>query len=166
MTSINNLNHVFTLTLRRVYDTERRLVEALPKLAKSASSPQLKQAFESHFSETEEHLHRLERVFGLFGQRPNADTDDAGKGIVKAGNDVMALRGDGAVKDAALIAAAQGAEHYEIAAYGTLCAWAEILDRPEAVELLKQTLSEEKRADLTLTQIASGLNLQAASALP
>ena len=163
MAEISNLDDVFILTLRRVYDAEKRLTKALPKFAKSASAPVLKQAFERHLQETEMHIVRVEQIFGLLNQRPNSDTDDAVKGIVKAGDDVIKLHGDGPVKDAALIAAAQEAEHYEIAAYGTLRTWASVLDRPEAVRLLEWTLNEEKRADLALTQIADTLNLQAAT---
>jgi ferritin-like metal-binding protein YciE len=165
MAEISNLDDVFMLTLRRVYDAEMRLTKALPKLAKSASSPMLKQTFERHLEETETHVKRVEQIFGLFSQRPNADTDDAVKGIVKTGDDVIKLNGDGPVKDAALIAAAQEAEHYEIAAYGTLRTWADVLGKPEAVRLLESTLNEEKRADLALTQTAATLNVQAAAAV-
>jgi ferritin-like metal-binding protein YciE len=164
MADVNDLTDVFMLTLRRVYDAEKRLVNALPKLAKSASSPELKEAFSHHLGETKTHVQRVEQIFGLLGERPNADTDNAAKGIVKAGDGVIALNGDGPVKDAALIAAAQEAEHYEIAAYGTLRTWAAVLDKPEAVRLLESTLMEEKRADQTLTNIASGLNTHAAAA--
>ena len=165
MAEISNLDDVFMLMLRRVYDAEKRLTKALPKLAKSASAPVLKHTFERHLEETETHVQRVEQIFGLFNQRPNSDTDDAIKGIVKAGDDLIKLNGVGPVKDAALIAAAQEAEHYEIAAYGTLRTWAAVLDKPDAVRLLESTLNEEKRADLALTQIADTLNLQAATAV-
>ena len=109
-------------------------------------------------------VRRVERAFGFLGQRPNANTDDAVKGLVKAGDGVIAPNDDGPVKDAALIAAAQEVEHYEIAAYGTLRTWAGILENAEAVRLLESTLMEEKRADQRLTQIASSLNARAAAA--
>ena len=132
-------------------------------MEKAASSPELKQAFASHLTETETHVERLERLFGLFDQKPNADTNDAIKGIISAGDDVTGLDSD-AVRDAALIAAAQAAEHYEIAEYGTLRTWARVLGRSEAVQLLEFTLEEEKKTDQKLTDIAGRLNYEAAAA--
>jgi ferritin-like metal-binding protein YciE len=162
MAQPKSLNDLFNQKLRYVYDAEQRLVKALPKLSKAASAPELKHAFDTHLKETETHVERLERLFGLFDQSPNADTNDSLKGIVKAGDDVIDLNADAPVKDAALVAAAQGAEHYEIAEYGTLKAWARVLGKTEAVQLLEWTLDEEKKADQTLTEVASRLNFQAA----
>lgn len=166
MAEISNLDDVFIVMLRRAYDAEKRLTKALPKLAKSASSPELKQAFADHLRETETHVERVEQIFDFFGQPPTAETADSVKGIVKAGDDVIKLRGDGPVKDAALIAAAQQAEHYEIAVYGTLRTWAAVLGRPDAASLLELTLSDEKKTDQKLTDIANALNTQAAIAGP
>ena len=163
MPALKNLDDLFVHTLRRVLDAERRLTSALPKMAKAAEAPELKQAFESHLKETKMHVERLERLFAMFDQPPNADTDDALKGIVKAGEDAIKLDAATSVRDAALIAAAQEAEHYEIAAYGTLRTWAQVLAKSDAVQLLERTLDEEKRADQTLTAVAGGLNFQAAA---
>jgi ferritin-like metal-binding protein YciE len=163
MADMKSLNDLFIQKLRYVYDAEQRLVKALPKLSKAASSPELKQAFDSHLKETETHVERAEQLFGLFDHKPNADTNDSIKGIISAGDDVISLKADAPVKDAALIAAAQGAEHYEIAEYGTLRAWARVLGKTEALPLLDWTLEEEKKADHTLTEIAGRLNFQAAA---
>src|SRR5437867_9648577 len=133
MAQPRSLNDLFTQKLKYVYDAEQRLTKALPKLAKAASAPELKQAFESHLKETETHVERAERLFGLFGQTSNADSNANIKGIISAGEEVVDLNSDAPVKDAALIAAAQCAEHYEIAEYGTLRAWARVLGKTEAV---------------------------------
>ena len=163
MADMKSLNDLFVQKLRYVYDAEERLVKALPKLSKAATSSELKSAFDSHLKETETHMERVEQLFGLFDQKPNADTNDSIKGIISAGDDVISLKADAPVKDAALIAAAQAAEHYEIAEYGTLRAWARVLGKTEALQLLEWTLEEEKKADQTLTGVASRLNFQAAA---
>ncbi len=163
MADPKSLSDLFLQKLKYVYDAEQRLVDTLPKLSKEASSPGLKRAFDAHLKETETHVDRLERIFGMCEASPNADTNSAMKGIVSAGGDMMDLDSEPAVKDAALIAAGQTAEHYEIAEYGTLCEWARVLNKPEAVQLLEFTLEEEKKADQVLTQVASSLNFQAAA---
>lgn len=163
MADPKDLNGLFINKLRHVYDTEQRLTKALTKMEKAATSPDLKQAFRSHLTETETHVERLERLFGFFDEKPNADTDDAIKGIISAGDNVSGIDSD-AVRDAALIAAAQAAEHYEMAEYGTLRTWAKVLGKNEAVQLLDFTLEEEKKADQKLTDIASRLNYEAAAA--
>jgi ferritin-like metal-binding protein YciE len=163
MAELKNLDDLFVHTLRRVYDAERRLTHALPKAAAAAHASDLKQALESHHHETETHVERVEQLFRMFDREPDADTDEALKGIVRAGDDVINLNADESVRDAALIVAAQEAEHYEIAAYGALRTWAKVLERPEAVQLLERTLDEEKKADQKLTQIANTLNSQAAA---
>jgi ferritin-like metal-binding protein YciE len=163
MADMKSLNDLFVQKLRYVYDAEERLVKALPKLSKAATSSELRSAFDSHLKETETHVERVEQLFGLFDQKPNADTNDSIKGIISAGDDVISLKADPPVKDAALIAAAQGAEHYEIAEYGTLRAWARVLGKTEALQLLEWTLEEEKKADQKLTEVASRLNFQAAA---
>jgi ferritin-like metal-binding protein YciE len=163
MAELRNLDDLFVHTLRHVYDAEQRLAKALPKMAKAAHASELRQAFENHQKETETHVERLEQLFGLFDRDPDGHSDDALKGILKAGDSVIKLDADALVRDAALIVAAQEAEHYEIAAYGTLRTWAQVLQRPEAVQLLEWTLDEEKQADQRLTQIAVMLNLHAAA---
>ena len=163
MAELKTLNELFVQKLKYVYDAEQRLTKALPKLSKEAAAPELKQAFDAHLKETESHIERVERLFGFFDQKPNADTNPSIKGIVSAGDDVIGLKAEPPVKDAALIAAAQGAEHYEIAEYGTLRAWARVLGKDEAVQLLEWTLEEEKKADQKLTDIAMSLNFQAAA---
>jgi ferritin-like metal-binding protein YciE len=163
MTSLKTLDDLFIHTLCRVYDAEKRLTTALPKLAKAADDSDLKEAFENHQRQTAVHVDRLEQMFAMFDQMPKADTDDGLKGIIKSGQTVIGLRADGSVKDAALIAAAQEAEHHEIAAYGTLRTWAEVLNKPDAVQLLERTLEDEKKADQRLSAIARALNLQAAA---
>jgi ferritin-like metal-binding protein YciE len=162
MADPKSLNDLFVQKLRYLYDAEQRLVKALPKLSKQSSAPELKQAFDSHLKQTETHVDRLQQLFGLCNQEPNADTNANMKGIISAGDDVMSIDADTPVKDAALIAAAQVAEHYEIAEYGTLKAWARVLGKTEAVQLIEWTLEEEKKADQTLTDVAARLNFQAA----
>jgi ferritin-like metal-binding protein YciE len=163
MAALKSLDDLFVHTLRHVLDAERRLTNALPKMAKAAEAPELKAAFESHQQETKIHVERLERLFGMINERPHADTDDALKGIVKVAEDAIKLNAANSVRDAALIAAAQAAEHYEIAAYGTLRTWADVLAKSDAVLLLERTLDEEQRADQVLTAVAAGLNFQAAA---
>jgi len=163
MAAPQSLNDLFVQKLKYVYDAEQRLTKALPKLASAASSPALREAFESHLTETETHVARVEQLFGLFNQASDADSNPNMKGIISAGEDVAGLNADGAVKDAALIAAAQCAEHYEIAEYGTLRAWARLLGKMEAVQALEWTLEEEKAADQKLSAIAANLNVQAAT---
>jgi len=163
MADPKSLADLFVQKLRYVYDAEQRLIDALPKLAEAADASELKGAFEAHLRETEAHVERLIRVFGMFNEEADSEKNNAIKGIVSAGDDVMDLDSDApAVKDAALIAAAQAAEHYEIAEYGTLRTWAGVLSKPEAVELLNWTLQEEKKADQLLTEIAARLNFEAA----
>jgi ferritin-like metal-binding protein YciE len=165
MSEMRTLNDLFVQKLKYVYDAdaEQRLTKALPKLSKAARTPELKEAFDTHLRETEIHVDRIENLFGMFGSKPDADTSDSMKGIVSAGDDVAGWKGDDSVRDAGLIAAAQEAEHWEIAAYGTLRTWAQVLGKPEAAQLLAFTLDEEKNADNTLTQIAQRLNFRAAA---
>jgi ferritin-like metal-binding protein YciE len=163
MAEPKSLNDLFLQKLRYLYDSEQRLVKALPKLSKASSAPELKTAFDTHLKQTEAHVDRVEQLFGLFNQKPNADTNQNIKGIISAGDDVIGLDADPPVKDAALIAAAQAAEHYEIAEYGTLKAWARVLGNTEAIQLIDWTLEEEKKADQLLTDVAAGLNYQAAA---
>src|SRR5205085_7939633 len=132
--------------------------KALPKMAKAASNPDLKAAFEEHLQQTEGHITRLESVFQALSLKPTRKTCKAMKGLVEEGSEIIEEDGEEAVKDAALIGAAQRVEHYEIAAYGTLRTFAETLGLQKAVDLLQQTLDEEKQTDENLTELASNIN--------
>jgi len=158
----NNLQDVFLEQLRDMYDAEQRLVKALPKMAKAASDAQLRAGFEQHLEQTKNHVSRLEQVFQQMGEKAKTETCPAMKGLVEEGEEMISAGGPDEVRDAALIAAAQKVEHYEIASYGTLCTWAQRLGKHAAFDLLHQTLEEEKATDEKLTQIAeSKVNLQA-----
>lgn len=150
------LEGLFHETLKDVYYAERKLLKALPKMARNAKSPDLKAAFEKHLGETEGHVQRLQQVFEMFGKRAQAKTCPAIDGIVEEGEEVIdTFKGKPAL-DAGLVAAGQAAEHYEIARYGTLKAWARALGADEIANLLDQTLQEEIATDETLTRIAEG----------
>ena len=163
MADVENLTDLFIEKLRRLYDGEQRLAKALPKMRDAASSPELRAAFHAHLEETEGHIDRLDRVFEFFATEPGGDTSNIIKGAIKDGDAAIKLDASPAVRDAALIAAAQGAEHIEIAEYGTLRTWATTLKQPEAVHVLEWTLEEEKNTDKRLTEIASALNFEAAA---
>jgi len=162
MADPKSLRDLFVQKLRYMNDAEQRLVKALPDLADAATSPDLKQALMLHLQETETHVDRIQQLFGLFGEEADTDTSDEMKGIISAADDMTDLDADAPVRDAALIAAAQVAEHYEIAEYGTLKAWARVLGKNEAIQLLEWTLEDEKHADQMLTEVAGRLNLQSA----
>lgn len=140
--------------VRDLYDAERQLTKALPKMAKAASTGSLRQAFETHLRETEGQIQRLEQVFEALGHSVKGKSCAAMEGIVEEGKEVIELNAEPAVKDAALIAAAQRAEHYEIAGYGTVCSWADLLGLHEVKRLMGETLQEEKRTDELLTRLA------------
>ncbi len=158
--SAENLQELFVEELRDIYDAEKQLVKALPKLAKAAESQELRSAFEDHLEITRAHVGRLEEVFKLLGTAARGKTCEGMKGLVEEGAKAMEEL-DGIVLDAALIASAQKVEHYEIATYGTLATFAEVLEMEEAKNLLGQTLDEEKEADENLTTIASQINPEA-----
>jgi len=163
-TEYNSLQDLFINQIQDLYDAENRLLDALPKMAEAAHSPQLRAAFQSHLEETRGHVTRLEQVFEAIGQAPERETCQAMKGLISEGEEAIKAKGDPAVKDAALIAAAQRVEHYEMAGYGTARTLATQLayDRPATV--LQETLEEEKAADRKLTNIAeSSVNTQAAA---
>jgi ferritin-like metal-binding protein YciE len=163
MTEKNTLHDAFLDELRDMYHAEKQLTNALPKLAKKAKSPDLTDAFQTHLAETENHVTRLEQVFEELGETAKAKTCDGMKGIIDEANQMMGESYDDQTMDAVLIASAQRAEHYEIAAYGTLVTWARTMEHDIAADLLQQNLDEEKAADEKLTDIAeSGVNEQAA----
>jgi ferritin-like metal-binding protein YciE len=150
----NSMETLFVDQLQDLYDAEQRLTKALPKVADAAHNPGLKAAIQQHLRETQGHVNRLERVFQMVGQSPKAETCDAMKGLISEGERVINATGDPNVKDAALIAAAQRVEHYEIAGYGTARTFAHRLGKPEAARLLQETLDEEGATDKKLTQLA------------
>jgi len=158
---LNSLNDLFVEQLRDLYSAETQLVEALPKMASAASHDELQQAFEHHLDETRGHVDRLREIFGQLGTTPGSETCEAMKGLIAEGEEVVKAQGDSAVKDAALIAAAQRVEHYEIAGYGTVRTFADDLDLGDARDLLDQTLDEESSADKLLTKLATGGMLKA-----
>jgi ferritin-like metal-binding protein YciE len=162
---MNNLNEIFLEELADIYDAEKQLIKALPKLAKSATSSELREAFESHLEETETHVERLDKVFELLDEKPKRKTCAAMKGLIEEGEEITKEKEKNATKDAGLICAAQKVEHYEIAAYGCLCAWAQTLEENDALELLQQNMEEEEAADEKLTEVAeTSVNQEAADA--
>jgi ferritin-like metal-binding protein YciE len=160
---IENLSDLFLHTLKDIYFAENQIVKALPKMAKAADSKELARAFESHLAETKEQITRLDQVFKLLGKKSEGEKCPAIEGILKEGDELMKEIKDPDTRDAAMIAAAQAVEHYEITRYGTLVSWGQLLDLPDAVKLLSVTLKEEHGADSKLTKLAeSKLNKQAA----
>jgi ferritin-like metal-binding protein YciE len=156
--SLNTLDALFEDSLRDMYYAEKKLVKTLPKMAKKASSEELADAFNSHKTETEGHVERLEKVFEMLGKTARAKKCEAMEGLAKEGSHVMDEAEEDGVMDAGLIASAQAVEHYEIARYGTLVAWANQLDMADAASLLEENLAEEKAADEKLTSIAETVN--------
>ena len=166
MAEVGTLRDAFLDELKDSYDAEKQLTRALPKLAKAATSEQLRAAFESHLEETREHVARIEQAFELLDEKAKGKHCDGMAGIIEEGSSVMEEDFDDATMDACLVASGQRAEHYEMAAYGTLIAWAKALGHDEIATLLEQTLNEEKAADAKLTKLAeSGINQDAASAI-
>jgi ferritin-like metal-binding protein YciE len=154
MASEKHLQELFHETLKDIYFAEKKILSTLPKMAKAAQSEDLKAAFEKHETQTEEHVTRLEKVFEEIDEAPRGKTCDAIMGIIEEGQEIMKDFKGAPALDAGLLAAAQAVEHYEIARYGTLKTWARELGLNQAVKLLEQTLSEEKKTDETLTQLA------------
>ncbi len=152
--TLNSFDDLFVEQLQDLYDAEQRLTKALPKMAAAAHNHSLKSAFQEHLRQTEGHVSRLERAFRTLGKTPNARTCAAMKGLIEEGSEAVSADGDADVKDAALIAAAQRVEHYEIAGYGCARTFAERLGRSDVAQILQQTLDEEAGADKKLTAIA------------
>ncbi len=165
MPEAGTLHDAFLDELRDSYDAEKQLIKALPKMAKAATSSELRDAFEKHLEETQGHVDRLEQVFELLDEKAKGKHCDGIAGIIEEGKNAMGEDFDDATMDAVLIASGQRAEHYEMAAYGTLVAWARGMGHNEAADLLQETLDEEQAADEKLTSIAeSGVNQDAADA--
>ena len=150
----NDLNDLFIHELQDLYDAEQRLVTALPEMADAASSQQLKDAFMEHLQQTENHVTRLEQVFGQLGYEPKRTACHAMKGLIDEGQDIINAKGDDNVRDAGLISAAQRVEHYEMAGYGTVRTFAQHLGRDDIAQTLQQTLDEEGQTDKKLTALA------------
>ena len=165
MAEIKTLHDAFVDELRDTYDAEKQVTKALPKMVKAASSAQLKTAFQNHLAETQTQIARLEKVFASLGEKVRGKHCDGVAGIIEEGKAIMEEDFDETTMDACLIAGGQRVEHYEMAAYGTLVAWARAMDHTEAADLLQQTLDEEKAADQKLSSLAEGgINRQAADA--
>ncbi len=157
----DGLKELYTDELKDLYHAENQLVKALPKMAKAATSEALRQGFEEHLEQTKEHVQRLERIFNALDESPKGKKCVGMEGLLKEGSEVMEEDFEDAVLDAALIGAAQRVEHYEIAAYGTVCAFANILGETQHASLLQETLEEEKKTDEKLTELATKINAQA-----
>jgi ferritin-like metal-binding protein YciE len=165
MAQSGSLHDAFLDELHDAYDAEKQLVKALPKLATAATSTELRDAFESHLQETRGHVQRIEQVLDGLGEKVRGKHCDGIEGIIEEGASVIEEEFDDVTMDACLIAAGQRAEHYEMAAYGSMVAWARAMGHDDAADLLQQTLDEEKAADEKLTSLAeSGINRQAAEA--
>ena len=165
MADAGTLHDAFIDELRDAYDAEKQLTKALPKMAKAARSPELRTAFEEHLEETRGQIERLEQVFSNLDEKVRGKHCEGIAGIIEEGKSVMEEDFDDATMDACLIAGGQRAEHYEIAAYGTLIAWAKVMGHMDAVDLLQQNLDEEKAADEKLSALAEGgINQTAADA--
>jgi ferritin-like metal-binding protein YciE len=155
---------LYTSEIQDLYNAEKQLTKALPKLAKAATSESLRDALRSHLAETEEHVRRLESILRSLHKKPGGEKCEAMAGLITESDEIAKADGDDAVRDAGIILAAQKVEHYEIAGYGTLCTFAKLLGRKDDLRLLKETLGEEKSADSSLTTIAeSEINLEAAA---
>ena len=161
-TAAEGLRELYIDSLKDIYWAEKALLKALPKMAKNATTESLIMAIDEHTAVTEEQVARLERVFELAGKKAVAKKCEAMDGLIKEGQDIMESTEPGPVRDAGIIAASQKIEHYEIATYGTLCAFAKTLGEDEAMQLLEATLNEEKDADMTLTDAAyNNINFEA-----
>jgi len=163
MSKTTTLHELLVDELRDLYNAETQLTKALPKMAKAASDETLKAGFEEHLDQTHEHIARLERAMELLDAPTKGKTCKAMKGLIAEGEEKINEDASPAVRDAALIGAAQKVEHYEIAGYGTVRTYAELLGEEEVVSLLQETLDEEAETDRKLTQLASSLNLKAES---
>jgi ferritin-like metal-binding protein YciE len=158
----NELHQLFLDELADVYSAEQQLTKALPKLAKAAQSDELREALEQHLEETEEHISRLEQVAESLDETLKKKTCKAMKGLIEEGDDIVKEQKESSALDAGIIAACQKVEHYEIASYGTLCAWAEQMGHDDALKLLRQTEEEESAADEKLTEVAEDIANQRA----
>ncbi|MCL4401320.1 MAG: ferritin-like domain-containing protein [Acidobacteria bacterium] len=151
--AIENMEDLFVTQIKDLYDAEKQLIKALPKMAKASSSERLREAFQEHLEQTRGHVERLERIFAQLGQRPSGETCEAMEGLVEEGEEIVDEIDQSPLRDAGLIAAGNRVEHYEMAGYGSARTFAEMLGHSQAATLLEQTLQEERRADEKLTKI-------------
>jgi len=156
MHHLNNLEDLFVHELHDLYSAEQQITAALPKMANAAGSPELRKAFEEHLSQTRNHLDRLNRIFSMLNVSGEGHKCKGMEGLIKEGEEILQMQGDSTVKDAALIAAAQRVEHYEIAGYGTARTYAEQLNHDDVADMLQDTLDEEGKTDKKLTKLAEG----------
>jgi ferritin-like metal-binding protein YciE len=161
---LTSLHDLFVDELKDLYSAEKQILKALPKMAKAASSKELKSTFQEHLKQTKGHIERLEQIFKTLGVRPKGKKCKGMKGIIDDGKELMSKRADPDVRDAALIGAAQHVEHYEIAGYGCVRTYAELLGNRQFVHILEQTLNEEKQTDEKLTALARRINVEARKA--
>jgi len=159
---INSLRELYIDQLRDLYDAEYQLIKALPKMAEGATSEELREGIEEHLEQTRNQAQRLEQIFERLGETPKGERCKGMEGVIKEGSETLEKEMDDDTKDAAIIAAAQRVEHYEIAGYGTARTYANLLGETEAAELLEETLDEEKETDQKLTQLAEEINIEAA----
>jgi ferritin-like metal-binding protein YciE len=155
--NLETLKDLYVEELRDLYNAENQLIKALPKMAKGASSDELKEAFEKHLEQTKGHVQRLEQVFEELGEKTKGKTCKAMKGLIEEGSEVLKADGEDSVLDAAIIVAAQKVEHYEIASYGSVCTFAQLLGQDKSAELLQQTLDEESEANELLNKLAEDI---------
>ncbi|ABF41546.1 protein of unknown function DUF892 [Candidatus Koribacter versatilis Ellin345] len=161
---VENLEELFIEQLRDLYDGEQQITKALPKLIEKATDSRLQDALQDHLEVTREQIRRLEQIFQILGEDADGETCKGMKGVIAEGDDVVGDADDKAVRDAVIIASAQRVEHYEIAGYGTVRTYANLLGQAQIAQLLEQTLQEEKEADQTLNQIAESVNIDAKAA--
>lgn len=156
MERLNSLHDLFIHELHDLYSAEQQITAALPKMASAASSEELRKAFEKHLKETRNHVSRLEEIFSMLNVSKEGHKCRGMEGLIKEGEEIMQMQGNATVKDAALIAAAQRVEHYEIAGYGTARTYAEEMDHNDVADLLQETLDEEGKTNKMLTKLAEG----------
>lgn len=161
---LENLQQLFVKELRDLYDAENQITEALPKMIEAAHNPELKSGLEEHLQVTKQQITRLDKIFQMLNQKPGGETCKGMKGVIKEGDEIVSAGGDASTLDAGIIAAAQRVEHYEMAGYGTVRTYAQLLGQTEMARLLQQTLNEEEEADQKLSQIAGSVNVEAKAA--
>jgi ferritin-like metal-binding protein YciE len=161
---LENLQNLFVEQLRDLYDGEKQITKALPKLIEKANNPELKDVLQEHLDVTNEQIKCLEQIFHILGEKASGETCKGMKGVLAEGDSVVGDAEDNSVRDASIIASAQRVEHYEIAGYGTVRTYAKLLGKNDIANLLEQTLQEEKEADQTLSEIAESVNVEAKAA--
>lgn len=162
--SVESIEDLLLDELKDLYSAEKQITKALPKMVKAASTSELSAAFEEHLEQTKGHVERLENIFEMLGKRGTGKTCEGMKGLLEEGSEMMHEIEKGPIRDAGLISAAQRVEHYEMAGYGSVRSYAQLLGKNEIAELLESTLSEEKAADEKLTEISESVNMEARDA--